>query len=254
MKQRVISAIVVLAIVVPLIILGGIYFKIGMSILGILSIKEILNLKKDLPKEIKIISYLLTPLLIFFDLDIMINIFIVISILFILMIFYDRNKYNIEDSVFLSLFIIFITCVYKGFITIRENDINILIYLLLITISTDTFAYIGGKAIGKHKLIERVSPNKTIEGTLIGSILGTIIPSIFYIYMVDPGENIFIIIIITLILSSIGQLGDLVFSSIKRHYNIKDFSNLIPGHGGILDRLDSIIFVVMAYIILFSFI
>ena len=254
MKQRLISSIILLIIVVPLIIFGGIYFKIGMSILGILSLKEILNLKKDLPREIKIISYILISLFILFDIDILIKIYIILIILFILMVFYDRNKYNIENSIFLSLFIIFIMSVYSGFIDIRENDINILIYLLLITISTDTFAYIGGKTIGKHKLIEKVSPNKTIEGTLTGLLLGTIIPSIFYIYMVDPGENIFIILIITLIMSCIGQLGDLVFSSIKRYYGIKDFSNLIPGHGGVLDRLDSIIFVVMAYLTLFNFI
>ena len=65
--------------------------------------------------------------------------------------------------------------------------------------------------------------------------------------MVDPGANILTVIFMTLILSIIGQLGDLVFSSIKRYFNIKDFSNIMPGHGGILDRFDSIIFVILGF-------
>lgn len=112
----------------------------------------------------------------------------------------------------------------------------------------------GGKLFGKHKLIEKVSPKKTIEGSIIGSAFGTIIPSIYYIYMVDPGANILTVIFMTLILSIIGQLGDLVFSSIKRYFNIKDFSNIMPGHGGILDRIDSITMVVLAYQIIINII
>ena len=124
----------------------------------------------------------------------------------------------------------------------------------MITIFTDTFAFVSGKIFGRHKLIERISPNKTLEGFIIGSIIGTIIPTIFYIYVISPGEEFISIIIFTFVLSIIGQFGDLVFSSIKRHYKIKDFSNLIPGHGGILDRLDSITFVMFGYIILINLI
>lgn len=72
--------------------------------------------------------------------------------------------------------------------------------------------------------------------------------------MVDPGANILTVIFMTLILSIIGQLGDLVFSSIKRYFNIKDFSNIMPGHGGILDRIDSITMVVLAYQIIINII
>ena len=72
--------------------------------------------------------------------------------------------------------------------------------------------------------------------------------------MVDPGANILTVIFMTLILSIIGQLGDLVFSKIKRYFNIKDFSNIMPGHGGILDRIDSITMVVLAYQIIINII
>ena len=124
-----------------------------------------------------------------------------------------------------------------------------LLYLLTITILTDTFAYLGGKFFGKNKLLERISPNKTIEGSLTGLIVSTSIASVFYLYIINPGINVGIVILITFLLSIIAQVGDLVFSAIKREFDIKDYSNIIPGHGGMLDRFDSIAFVSLLYII-----
>lgn len=252
MKKRVISAVVALAIIIPLIALGGIYFKIGMAVLSILSMYEILKLRKELPIFIKVISYVLITLsVIFSDVSLLPIILITMSIL---LVFFDKSEYNVNDFTFVTAFLVLLSTVFTYFIYIRNEDVNILIYLLLITILTDTFALFGGKLFGKHKLIEKVSPKKTIEGSIIGSTFGTIIPSIYYIYMVDPGANILTVIFMTLILSIIGQLGDLVFSSIKRYFNIKDFSNIMPGHGGILDRIDSITMVVLAYQIIINII
>lgn len=252
MEKRVISAVVALAIIIPLIALGGIYFKIGMAVLSILSMYEILKLRKELPIFIKVISYVLITLsVIFSDVSLLPIILITMSIL---LVFFDKNEYNVNDFTFVTAFLVLLSTVFTYFIYIRNEDVNILIYLLLITILTDTFALFGGKLFGKHKLIEKVSPKKTIEGSIIGSAFGTIIPSIYYIYMVDPGANILTVIFMTLILSIIGQLGDLVFSSIKRYFNIKDFSNIMPGHGGILDRIDSITMVVLAYQIIINII
>ena len=254
MKKRLLSAVIMLLIFIPLLILGGIYFKVFVTILGLLATKEILNLKKDNLVLLDILTYIIVGSLIFFDMGPIINIFIILLLYNSLLVFYDKSKYNVNDSGLFISFILLIIMVFTQFYLIREENINILIYLLSITILTDTFAYIGGRIFGKHKLIERVSPNKTIEGSIIGSIMGTVFPTIFYLYMIEPGENIYVIIVVSLLLSIIGQIGDLIFSSIKRYYKIKDFSNIIPGHGGILDRLDSIIFVVVGYIIIFSFI
>jgi phosphatidate cytidylyltransferase len=105
---------------------------------------------------------------------------------------------------------------------------------------TDTFAYFSGYLFGKHKLIPNVSPKKTIEGS-IGGILGsTICCLIFgYIFKLDMA----LMIVMGIIGSIIAQIGDLFASSIKRYVGIKDYGNLIPGHGGVLDRFDSVILV-----------
>jgi phosphatidate cytidylyltransferase len=123
---------------------------------------------------------------------------------------------------------------------------------MLITITTDSYAYIIGRLIGKHKLLETISPNKTWEGMISGTVIGTIIPTVFYVVAV--GNNPIKMLFITLFLSILGQFGDLVFSAIKRYFGKKDFSNIMPGHGGILDRLDSIIFVMLGFVFFIPFI
>ena len=82
--------------------------------------------------------------------------------------------------------------------------------------------------------------------------MGTVLPVYLYVTIINPEVSFIMITIVTLFLSILGQLGDLVFSAIKRYYNIKDFSNIMPGHGGILDRLDSIIFVMLGYMLFVS--
>ena len=136
--------------------------------------------------------------------------------------------------------------------SIRSIGLAVLIYLFSITILNDTFALVTGKLIGKTKLLEDISPNKTIEGTLGGLFMGTLLPVYLYVTVIDPNINILLITVITIFLSILGQLGDLVFSAIKRYYGIKDFSNIMPGHGGVLDRLDSIIFVMLGYMMMFT--
>lgn len=114
-------------------------------------------------------------------------------------------------------------------------------YIFLLACLTDTFAYIGGTLIGRHKLTE-ISPKKTWEGSIVGAIMGSIFSIMYYITVIN-NLPLIPIVVMSILLSIISQIGDLVFSDIKRYFNIKDYSNIIPGHGGLLDRFDSIIFV-----------
>lgn len=257
MKQRLVSAVVALIICVPLVLIGGLPFKIGVGILSVIGLFELIRCSSKnikYPQSMKILSYILIFLFVMVSENTIIKILLTFLILGIPMIFINNEKYNSESFNYLFSSIIFLGLVFSYFVTIRNNDLNVFIFLFLVTILTDTFAFFAGITIGKHKLIPSVSPGKTIEGSIVGSIVGTIIPSIFYLYMVDPGASFPFIIIIVFVLSILGQLGDLFFSSIKRYYGIKDFSNIMPGHGGILDRLDSIIFVLIGYIVLINFI
>ena len=125
---------------------------------------------------------------------------------------------------------------------------KIIISIFILIWTNDTFAYIVGKSIGKHKLIERISPKKTVEGFIGGmvfSVIAGILISKFY-FQPKPNYLITSIVIWTIsaiIISIFSTLGDLIESKFKRIADVKDSGNIMPGHGGILDRLDSIIFV-----------
>ena len=256
MKQRFISAVIMALIFVPLLIIGSLPFNIFIALLGIGAIYELLKLKPHLPLIIKMFTYLETLIVIFFNVlklngyeNILLMLMMLIN-LSLLVVIDDKDKYNYKDAFTLIGIILFIGLSFKNFIFLRDKNLYLLIYLFLITVTTDSFALFTGKLFGKHKLAPNISPNKTIEGAIGGSLVGTIVASIFYILVIQDYTSVLSIIGITFFLTIIGQLGDLIKSSIKRYENIKDFSKLIPGHGGIIDRLDSIIFVMMTYILI----
>lgn len=259
MKQRVISAIVALIICVPLIIYGNTPFYLGASLIGMIGFYELLHARekhKPYPYFTKVLGMISFLLILFNELDI-ISISIlenidvkIISIVLIILptVFTSHNKkYDIEDALYMLGSVLFLGVSFNKLIGVRISGLNYLWFILLITVFTDTFAYITGMLIGKHKMCPNISPKKTWEGFIGGTAFGTFVGSVFYITAFDYTGVIFKLIFIVMILSIIGQLGDLLFSSIKRHFGIKDFGNIMPGHGGVLDRLDSILLVVLAY-------
>lgn len=259
MKQRIISAIVALALCIPIIIYGGLTFYIGVSIVGLIGFYEFIKAKEEkrnvpyLMKVLSMFSFLAVLLsgLDIFSYDMLQNIDVKVLSLFLLLIpvvFMNASKtYNIEDALYLLGGVLFLGLGFNSIISIRMSGLNYLWFLLLITIFSDTFAFITGILIGRHKMCPSVSPKKTWEGFFGGTFLGTFVGTIFYMTAFDYNENILFLVVMILILSVIGQIGDLLFSAIKRHFGIKDFGNIMPGHGGVLDRLDSFLLVVLAY-------
>lgn len=148
---------------------------------------------------------------------------------------------------------IVIFLMFMPIIRTAENGVFLIWYVMFASWGTDIFAYVCGKLIGKHKF-SKISPNKTIEGC-IGGTIGAVALILIYTIVLNNvcGMNINYLLIgaIGLILSILSQMGDFAASSIKRFTGIKDYSNLIPGHGGMLDRIDSIIFIApFAYFLL----
>ena len=166
-----------------------------------------------------------------------------------------NNKTTIKD-ISITLFGIFYIAVFLMFIPLirgSENGRILIWYVMFAAWMTDTFAYLIGMKFGKHKF-SQISPKKSIEGSIAGTVGATIV-ILIYTYVCNTlwGLNMSYayITFVAIILSIIGQIGDLAASSIKRYVGIKDFSNLIPGHGGMLDRFDSVIFIApFAYILL----
>ncbi|AYF43268.1 MULTISPECIES: phosphatidate cytidylyltransferase [Halobacteriovorax] len=132
----------------------------------------------------------------------------------------------------------------------RENWQGLIIILLIFNFGMDTGAWFFGKNFGRTKLWKAVSPNKTIEGLIGGALTSGILGTLAWYYLIGNFEVKYILIFF--ILGILSQVGDLVQSKFKRQIGVKDSSNLIPGHGGVYDRIDSLLFVIPFYTLLLS--
>lgn len=157
----------------------------------------------------------------------------------------NESFFKIGTKYLILLGYIIFPFVITNYIAMGVNGYNpkILVSILILIWSNDTFAYLVGKNFGKTKLLPRVSPKKTIEG-FIGGMFFTVISGILLAKFYIDANILYIWIIIAIIVSVFSTLGDLIESKFKRIAGIKDSGKIIPGHGGILDRLDSIIFVI----------
>ena len=257
MKNRIVGAIIVVVILVASILLGEIPFALVVTGAALFGLKELIDIKYENQNInfVKLLSGLFLILFLLNDVFYKINdkVLIVLPILGLIIpiIFYNnKNKYNINDSLYFLGIIYFLAFSFGTIIEMRDISIYKCIYIFIISFMTDTYAYIGGMLIGKHKLTD-ISPKKTIEGTIVGTIMGVFIGTMFY-YTLIGDLNLFQTIIMSFILTILSEIGDLVFSSIKRYFGKKDYSNLIPGHGGILDRFDSVIFVSLGLALILS--
>ena len=176
---------------------------------------------------------------------------IVVSIKCVLFLFYDKIQSSSISSKYLYLLgYIILPFVFITKISFGVNDYNpkIIIGLFILVWTNDTFAYIVGKSIGKNKLYEKISPKKTIEGFIGGIVFALIAGYLISKYYIKASpqfseKSIIIWCSIALIVGVVGTIGDLIESKFKRIAGVKDSGKIMPGHGGILDRLDSVIFV-----------
>lgn len=229
-------------------LLGGVWLKsitFLISVLGLYEIYSALKEKKFNPIDIAGYILLIVYYLMNSNLEKFVYVLLLVSIL-LLIIPIINLKYNFIDSALTILSFIYVGILFS-FIPIIGNKVNgnYLIWLIFIgSWLSDTLAYYSGKYFGRKKLCPEISPNKTIAGSIGGFLGSTIGCGIFGIIMINRIANVNLIhfFLIGALCGIMGQLGDLAASSIKRYVGIKDYGNLIPGHGGILDRFDSILF------------
>lgn len=263
---RLTSALLGMPLVILILVFGNVYVvDIAFAIIAAIALHEFLKCFEGKAKPIIWIGYFAAAFIAvmhFVPSMSMMNfvgmfLFLMILLLFI-EVFRSNMKVNIIDiSVtlfgicYIVFFLMFVPLI-RGF----ENGQFLIWYVFTASWGTDVFAYIVGKTIGKHKFSE-ISPKKSIEGC-IGGVIGAVLFALAFTYGFNTygGLNISYekITVFSIILSIIGQMGDFAASSVKRYVGIKDYSNLIPGHGGMLDRFDSVIFIAPAAYFLLMFI
>jgi phosphatidate cytidylyltransferase len=259
MKQRTISAVILLAIMVGSLLINSKLFGVLMLIFSVIGFMEFFDVRyKEKNKKLDLIKMLCIICLLiigmnntFYKLELNIVVLIPLLVLSMPIVFYNDSKlYNITDALYSLGIVYFLGFSFGNIIYMADVSIVKCIFIFIIAFITDTYAYIGGCLIGRHKLTS-ISPKKTIEGSVVGTIMGTLIGSVYY-YNLIGGVSIFEVIVLCLFLTLLSEVGDLFFSSIKRYYDKKDYSNLIPGHGGILDRFDSVIYVSLGLSLILS--
>ena len=264
--KRITSGLLGFPLVLIVLLIGNVYVvDVALAIIAILAMDEYFNAIAKIAKPVRWIGYLscmsialihvipetyLLPMAILAIPTLLLVLFIQVII--------TEMKTNFKDIAYTLFGILYVVMLLMFFAKINgmENG-NILIwYAIFAAWGTDIFAYFIGKHFGKHKF-SKISPNKSIEGCIAGTIGGILI-MLIYTYIANTFwgmqySNI-VIGIVGFVLSIIGQVGDFAASSIKRYVDIKDYSNLIPGHGGMLDRIDSLIFLAPFAYVLFMFI
>ena len=252
MKQRVITAVIALIIFLPLLYLGGIPFDILVTLMGIVAMSEFLIMKKKLLVSFEaIVSFhLMLSIFLpafwagFWTQDTLGGSFYLLALVMLVYTVISKNRFSFDDAGVLLLGGLYAGLGFRFMMLARAESLWMMLYALLIVWVTDSGAYLIGRKIGKNKLAPHISPNKTWEGSIGGSLSAVVIVGA-YLYFVQAAfpYSFSTMLLWTLVFSVGGQLGDLIESAFKRHYGVKDSGKILPGHGGILDRFDSLLFV-----------
>ena len=261
MKQRLITAVFGFAVLIPLMIFSDTpVFAVAVALLAAIGVFEMIGCIGVRGK----LEVLLPSLIIAFAVPIMSRyivklngkisycLAVIAAVLFIYMYYLmvlavvSKGTKSIMDMALVFLTTAYISIGFASVLMLRDLPHGQFLYLLVFIGAwvTDGAAYFVGRALGKHKLIPDVSPKKTVEGAIGGSIfcaLSFLAYGLVVAHFSDSTVNAVEIIIAGLIISVISQFGDLIASLIKRHYGIKDYGKIFPGHGGVMDRFDSII-------------
>ena len=264
---RLLSGIVLLAAAALLFVVGDIWLVIALGILSLVGVYELFRIWKMEKHPLAIVTYVATVGCYAMFIDYPFNLGLhevmpIIALLALLTVYVIRYPKDHINQVAKSIFALIYVPVMMSFVyLLREYEMGEwLIWLVLISSwGADTCAYCVGKLIGKHHFSE-LSPKKTIEGC-VGGIVGAALIAFGYAWFVPEGMGEYFILdvrimfpVVAAISALISQIGDLSASAIKRNYEVKDYGKIIPGHGGVLDRFDSVIFVApFIYILLYVF-
>ena len=252
--KRITSGLLGFPLVLIILLIGNKYIvDIALAIIALLAMNEYFNAVQKVSNPVRWVGYLscFSIALIHLVPAEALTMVVTLSVPTILLILFAqviaaemRTTFKDIAYTFLGIFYVVFFMIFVALIDGMQDGKILIWYAIIAAWGTDIFAYFIGKHFGKHKF-SKVSPKKSIEGCIAGTV-GAILLMLLYTYVANTfwGMNYSygFIAMISVILSLIGQIGDFAASSIKRYVDIKDYSNLIPGHGGMLDRIDSLIF------------
>ena len=246
MKKRIISGAVIGIYAIICLYFGGWFYWPVVAFIGLYGLYEFCSTRN---KPVNWIEYAIMVIYMvllnaFYEkalgLTLWLIVFLITLAIFDESVDFDDAAASFIESVILSF------AVYQMIHVQLENK-WLLGYVVIIAFVTDVFAYFTGLKFGRHKLNERISPKKTIEGFIGGWFFGGLTSFIYAWFCHFFGIGLAFILVCSIILPIVSQIGDLAFSLIKRHYGVKDFSQIIPGHGGVMDRFDSLTFTLLIY-------
>lgn len=253
MMQRILTAVIALIIFVPLVLYGKWPFVLSIYLLATIGFLELIDMQKKEKYILPVITSVIALWAVLYPTTIeggklpyihlaKADIIIILSMLLFIYTVILKNKFTFQAAGFYMISLAYISIGFYFFIYTRDAGLEYLLYALFVVWATDTGAYFVGRSLGKRKLMVSISPNKTVEGALGGIISACVVAIVFH--LIKPfSVSLLPIIGITVLASMVGQLGDLVESAFKRHFGVKDSGAVLPGHGGILDRFDSLLFV-----------
>ncbi|MDI6618266.1 MAG: phosphatidate cytidylyltransferase [Clostridiales bacterium] len=253
LKKRVITAIIALPLLFAAVIINKYIFFCALCLISIIGLYEYYSAAGKTGVKpmigLGVVSGLVLLLLTLFGGNInYMTLFIAIIMLIVLSVPIFNNRYNFLSSAVTIIGVLYLPFLFRYLYLIRaiqNTGVYLIWFVFIVAWMSDTFAYFTGRAFGRNKLCPAISPKKTVEGS-IGGIIGSTVGCIIYGLLLAKYNIIDIHVIDLLIIgisgSIISQIGDLAASAIKRNAGIKDYGNIMPGHGGILDRFDSILF------------
>ena len=251
MKQRIQTAILALIVFIPFVIYGGWPFTLFVYFLATIALVELIRMRKGASNIIPLLLGIALVWVVLLQItgDTIPGVWFTkiegVVLFVMLLLAYTvlaKNKFSFDDAGFILIAAIYVGIGFYYLIETRAAGLNYIFFVLFVIWATDTGAYFFGRALGKKKLWPIISPNKTIEGALGGIFAACVVGIVFQ--LIHPFDFSMITIVgVSVFVSVAGQIGDLVESAFKRHYDVKDSGKILPGHGGILDRLDSLLFV-----------
>lgn len=260
MRQRLFTTIIYLSIFIPLLMLGGVIFDLFAVFLALVIFSELMVMKGIPIKSFgAIIGYISTVAYILADRLIYVlpwfsqaNVLIVTLMVLLIYMLFSKLDIEIDEITVLMFGLFYIGNAFSTLVYLRDLDFFSIFYLMIIIWVTDSGAFLVGRRLGKKPLAPSISPNKTVEGA-VGGVILSVIASVLFRAIFPVPQSIYPNVLIVVIMSIAAQMGDLVESAMKRYYNIKDSGDILPGHGGLFDRFDSLIFLMNLIKLLMDF-